>query len=364
MMTRKFYLSLIFSFLLSCPSFAGEWQYDISGSATSFFGYYDAKDNSSRAIGNIDLNLAARYVFNNEYEAGIYADFMYGIDHELEDYNQGKWGEEIYAIADSPYGRLMLGQTFNVAAQFHNGAPNIIEDSNIADFITNPNWQRKGHYARFTTLNTTYINTDGVAPKISYISPEYYNTMLGLTYVPETYNRRGLINKYASYYDKGGYILGLYNSFDVNSLTVTTSLGYAEFFDNDKEFSAGLSLSRGNWTLGGSWRKTNADSKNPISKSTTENTPEWFDGYRDAYAWDIGIGYEFGPYKASLSYFNAKSSAGDNEDKIIMFANQYQVNKYIDVYLMASHVDFEEGNASLKEDNDGYAFITGLSLKF
>ena len=47
-----------------------------------------------------------------------------------------------------------------------------------------------------------------------------------------------------------------------------------------------------------------------------------------------------------------------------MFANQYQVNKYIDVYLMASHVDFEEGNASLKEDNDGYAFITGLSLKF
>ena len=373
-MSRKFYLSFLFSALLAFPLHAGEWEYDASGSVTGLYGYTDAdsrhaqQNSHNNGTGDADLSVYAKYVFNNEYEAGIYADLMFGVDHELEDYNQGKWGEEINGIMDSPYGRIMLGQTWNVAAQFHGGAPSVgplgIENSDIVDFIANPNWKRKNHKARFATLNTTYINTDGVAPKISYISPEYYNTMLGLTYVPETYNRRGLVNKEAPYEDKGGYIVSLYNSLDLDFITINSSLGYADFIDNDQEYSASLSLSRGNWTLGGGWRRTNADSKNPVNRKVSDNTPEWFDCYRDGYAWDIGLGYEFGPYKASLSYFKSKASQSDNEDEIVMFSNQYQVNKNLDVYLSAAHVDFSGANANLEESNKGYAFVTGLSLKF
>ena len=47
-----------------------------------------------------------------------------------------------------------------------------------------------------------------------------------------------------------------------------------------------------------------------------------------------------------------------------MFSNQYQVNKNLDVYLSAAHVDFSGANANLEESNKGYAFVTGLSLKF
>lgn len=123
-MSRKFYLSFLFSALLAFPLQAGEWEYDASGSVTGLYGYADTESHH-HGTGDADLAVYAKYVFNNEYEAGIYADFMFGVNHELEDYNQGKWGEEIYGIMDSPYGRLMLGQTWNVAAQFHGGVPTV-----------------------------------------------------------------------------------------------------------------------------------------------------------------------------------------------------------------------------------------------
>lgn len=373
-MSCKFYLTIPSLLLLAFPAHASKWEYDASGSLTGLYGYtdangrYTAQNSRNKGTGDADLSTYAKYIFNNEYEAGIYADLMFGIDHELEDYNQGKWGEEVYGIMDSPYGRLMLGQTINVAAQFHNGAPSVgplgIENSDVVDFIANPNWKRKNHYAKFATLNTTYINTDGVAPKISYITPEYHNTLLGFTYVPETYNRRGLVNKEANYDDKGAYIFGLYNHLDLDFVNVSTSLGYADYVDNDQEFSAGINLSRGNWSLGGGWRRTNADSKNPINTQISEKTPEWFDGYREATAWDVGLGYEIGPYKVSLSYFRSEASKSDNKDEIIMLSNQYQVNKYLDVYLSAAHVDFKGANAKIEDNNKGYAFVSGLSLKF
>lgn len=94
-----------------------------------------------------------------------------------------------------------------------------------------------------------------MAPKISYITPEFYHTLLGFSYIPDTYNRRGLVNKDARYAKKDGYAAAAYNSLDLGFADMTSSAGYAEFHDNDKEFSLGLNLARGNWNLGGSCAK-------------------------------------------------------------------------------------------------------------
>lgn len=361
--------------IFSTSAYAGQWEYDASGSLTGLYGYsdvskeYQSQTSHNNGTGDAELSAYAKYIFDNEVEAGLYVDLMFGVDHELEDYNQGKWGEEVYGIMDSSYGRVMLGQTFNAAYQFHVGAPSVgpigVNNSDIVDFIANPNWKRKGRTAKYATLNSTAINTDGVAPKITYITPEFYNTLLGFSYVPESYNRRGLINKEADYHNKDAYIFSAYNNLDLDFVELTTSLGYAEFVDNDKEFSAGLNLSRGNWSLGGSWRKTNAEDKDiPLNRQYSKNTPDFFDGYREGQAWDVGVGYEIGPYKTALSYFRSEAKNTDNSDEIITFSNQYQVNKYVDVYLTAAHVEYDGVDASIKENNKGYAFVTGLSLHF
>ncbi len=215
---------------------AGEANYIFNGSIDSLYGYSDVserfekKDNNNHWLNNFYLNLGVENQFNSDYKLGLYVDLMAGIDKEMANYNNGDWGQEVYSVLDSPYGRIMLGETYNVAAQFHNGAPDVgalgINNSDIVDFISNPNWVRNKHDTSFETLNSTAMNTDGVAPKVSYITPEIYNTMLGITYVPDSYDRRGLINKYAKYASDDAYIAALYNELDLGFVDVATSVGY------------------------------------------------------------------------------------------------------------------------------------------
>ncbi len=362
--------------LMPCGAAAGEWSFDVSGYASGLYGYSDVserfekQDRNNDGSGRAEVNFSAAYAFNDEYGFSLNLDLMGGINQELQNYNQGRWGEEAYAIVDSPYGRLMLGQTFNVDAQFHEGAPAAgalgSSNSEIVDFIVNPNWKRNAHTAKFATLNTTYINTDGVAPKISYISPDFYNSVLGVSYVPDAYNRRGLINKFAFYEKDDAYIVSLYTAQELGFADLTATLGYGAFHDDDKEMSASLSLRRGNWTLGGGWRKTYIDGRDTRMSLNrpSDRLPEYFDGYREGRAWNIGLGYEIGPYKAALTYFESKAHNTDNQDKIIAFSNQYRLNKYIDIYLAAAHVDFEGVDGTINGSNKGYAFVTGLGLNF
>ena len=352
---------------------AGEWQLDVSGHAQGLYGYtdlpkrYQHQGNSSHGVGQGDVSFSASYQADANYSVSLNVDLMGGIDQELQDYNQGRWGEEVYAIADSPYGRVMAGQTYNVDAQFHESAPMVgalSSNADVVDFIVNPNWNRNGKTTKFATLNTTYINTDGVAPKISYISPALYDTMVGFTYVPDAYNRRGLINKFADYGHDDGYIVSLYTAQDLGEWAqMNASFSYARFHDDDNEFSASLQLKRGGWTLGGGWRKTYIDGADQQSEPVSAKLPEFFDGYREGQAWNVGLGYEIGPYQGAVTYFESKAAHQDNRDKIIAFSNQYQINRNAEVYLAAAHVDFDGGSGP-NDNNQGYAFVTGVGLNF
>ena len=369
---KKIYVIALLG-LLPFSAKAGEWEFEVSGQAKGLYGYTDVaerfekKDQNNHGVGIGEINTSAVYTSEDkEYGLGLYLDLMGGIDRELQNYNQGRWGQEAYAIADSPYGRILLGQTFNVAAQFHDGAPSVgalSNNSDVVDFISNPNWQRDSKETRFATLNSTYINTDGVAPKISYVSPEVYGTAIGFTYVPDAYNRRGLINKHASYSRKDGYIGALYTTQELGGLNEDASLAAARYHDNDTEFSASLKFGYGNWSLGGGWRKTYIDGQDK-QDSQDSRLPYLFDNYREGEAWDIGLGYEIGPFEAALSYFESKASRTENKDKIWILSNQYQLNKYIDVYLAAAHVDFEGDSSALADNNQGWAFVSGLGINF
>ena len=78
---------------------------------------------------------------------------------EVENYNQGIWGEEVYALMETPYGEMSIGQDMNVAYNFAVGAPNVgsnkINNTDLVNFITNPNWYKKGHKVAYKTLNST-----------------------------------------------------------------------------------------------------------------------------------------------------------------------------------------------------------------
>jgi len=373
-MIKKVFLVSALTISISLSATASEIKYPISGEWTSLYGYlfpndaYKHNDKRQFFVNTFALNTGMEKEFNNGNFLGVYADLMVGVDKRQRNYSNGLWGHEIYSIFDNPYGRFMLGETYNTASQFHISAPKVgkinTNDSELVNFIANPNWVKDKHATAFKTLNSTSINTDGTAPKISYITPEYHNLTLGISYVPETYSRTGLVNRDASYAEKDGYIAAAYYTADLGFAEMESSAGYAIFNQDDKEASLGLSLYRSGWTLGGSWRKTYVDGGDfPITQiSVNPKLPDYFDNYREAEAWDLGLGYEFGPFKTAVSYFTSKAENTKNRDKIWLWSNEFRYSKNLTFYLVGAKADFIGQTKDLS--NQGYSAITGFSLSF
>ena len=372
-MKKIFSLTLTAAILMGTNAFAGEWNFEAFGKAKALYGYshFNSNYDDNRSHNNLPARFSAsaigQYIINEDYNVGLYVDLNYGIDQQLKDYNHGSWGEEVYGIFESPYGKLILGQSYNAAYQLSVSAPSInvlnVNQSDIVNFIANPNWRRNRLATGYRTLNSTDINTDGTALKATYISPEFNEgTMFGFSYIPDSYSRDGLINRYAEYKNQEGYVGAISHTLDISGFTLSGSLGAAYFADNDKEASVGLNIYRKGWTIGGGARKTwvnhhDARMNQPIRKSI-----EYFDGYRNSWAYNAGVSYEFGPFKTALTYFYSKAEGKKYQDEIIQFSNSYQFNKYLSFYASLAHAEFNGQLAD--EDNRGYAAILGAGVKF
>ncbi len=338
---------------------AGEWSYELEFDAQALYGWSNIKKHN-HGIGKTNLSSAVIYDFDGN-NLSLNFNLNGGIDREMHSYNQGRWGEEVYGVFDSRAGQIMLGQVYNVAYLFHNSAPNtgaVKNNFDVVDFIANPNWKRNSKETYFATLPSTEINTDGVAAKFNYISPEFFGTAIGFSYTPDAYNRRGLINKHAKYAHKNGFAGAVYNDFDWGMFKTQASFGYAQYHENDKEFSYSLRINKGNWILGGGFHKTYVDGENNAHPDHFMRIG--FDDYREGSAWNVGIGHEFGPISSALTYFESESSISDNENKIVVFSTQLQLNKNVNVFVASSYVDFN-GNDDKKS---GYAFVAGAGVYF
>ena len=368
------YLSLwgILSLIWTCPVNA-QWEYSVEGEGKVLYGYSDIATRYEKFSKNHHvttdgwISFSAKNEFSDDYTLAFFADFMGGTDKYLKDYNQGSWGEEIYAKWQTPYGQFSAGQMNNVAYLQGVSAPDFgplgVNNSDTVDFINNPNWKKRKKITSFKTLNSTYINTDGDAAKLSYLTPEFYNTTFGVSYVPYTYNRAGLVNKHADYHNEGGIIVSAYNHLELDFIEIRSSLGYADFFENDKEYSAGLSLYRKGFTIGGSYRRTNENGKK-FAHANNYELPEFFDAYRNAEAYNVGLGYEIGPFKAAITYFAGKAKKTDFKDEIVQFSGAYQIEKHIKLYAAVAHGKFSGTKNDLQQNNQGYAFILGTGINF
>ena len=373
---NKYWLSMLLCGVAATAN-AGEFFYDYGANVTGFYGYSDYADSYRRKYEHhhtpttAEVTTSAGYRFENADEFTFGAEAQIAGGKEIEDYNHGEWGENLYATYNSEkYGELTVGQVYNAAYQMAVGAPSVgffrVNNSPITDFIADPNWQRHSRTASYRTLNSTFLNTDADAPKISYTTPMFYNTKMALSYAPDSYSEAGLINKHSRYDNRSSYSVGLYNNSDLDYVEVESSLGYAYNRKNNQEVSAGLSIYRKGWTLGGSYRKSWTDSHDYSvndRKADSAYMPEYFDGYRDGQAFNVGLSYEIGPFKTGLTYFASYADRTDNKDKIITWANRFAVNKYAAVYLAGAYAEYN-GNGHLEDNNRGYAGIIGLELSY
>jgi hypothetical protein len=370
----KRYILAAHLILISTLAHANEFIYDYSVNANSFYGYsnyrnrYRKYHKHNHTPASVDVSSFAGYRFSNDDEFVIGVEGQVAGGREVEDYNHGEWGENIYGSYKSGYGEFSVGQIYNAAYQLAVGAPSVgafkVNNSPIVDFIANPNWQRHSKVTSYRTLNSTYLNTDADSFKLSYTTPEFYNTQLAFSYAPESYSRAGLINKHSRYDNRSSYSAGLYNSFELSGFEIESSLGYAYNRKNNQEASAGLSIYRKGWTLGGSYRRSFTDSHDyALNDRRGDDMPYYFDGFRRSQAFNVGLSYEIGPFKTGLSYFASYADKTDNRDKIVTFANRFAFNKYVSAYLTMAYAEYK-GGLTVKDNNQGYATIGGVELNF
>ena len=357
-------LPIILSFIYFNVSHANSWEYNYSITANSFYGYTDyntqKRYNHNKVIASAEIYTDVRYSFSDDTYVLLGLDAQISGAKEIEDYNHGEWGENIYLSFNSTFGEFSLGQLYNAAYQMAVGAPNVgyfrVNNSPVADFIINHNWQQNSKNTSFKTLNSTFLNTDGEAFKFIYTSPEYKGTKLSVSYTPDNYSQSGLINKHTKYDNKSSYAVGLYNLTNIANYEIETSLGYAYNHKNNQEISAGFNVYYKGWTLGSSYRQTFTSSND---YAFNENIPYLSDAYRKGQAFNVGIKYEFGPLETGISYFSSHSDISNNRDNVLTWSNKFAFHKYVSLYFVSAYAKYRD---EYRNNDEGYAFISGLEI--
>lgn len=369
----KKYISLILlGNLIPATTLANHWDFQAHGLAGAYYGITRTKETNkypNRWILRSDALLKADYIFNNNHKSGIHASTT--IMFREDDTNR-RWGEYRfypYFADTSQYGTVYLGYSYNAAYLLHKGARDItffkIDDSNMTYFLNNPNWNNGFKTTKFATPKSTTIMNDGRAPKVTYLSPHFYDTQIGFSYTPHNANRRGMTSRYADYEtNEDGYTAGLQKKWQIESHRIFVSAGYGIFNKTDKETSVGLTWEYQNFNIAAGYKKAYIDgSRNRIATpAAISPLPVWFDNYRESEAWNISTGYKNQTFATNLAFMQTQASNTRHQDNLLIWSNIIPVNDNFNLYIVGSRLNTHGDTPS--DDNDGYGLIFGIGLKF
>ena len=278
--------------------------------------------------------------------------------------------DESYVWVSGGFGKVIIGTENNGTYLLHVTAPDAAGNWNEGGVMTGG--LAIARPANVTTLpggNTTAINTDGDADKLTYVAPSFYGLTLGASYVPNAnednqnvYGSAGsTVNAASEIYGVGA----LYNN-TFGGVGVKVSAGWVTYdisasTDRSQEVAFGTQLSYAGFTLGGSYRNV---SQNANSSSATSTAT--------GYGWDVGLQYATGPYAVSLAYFNSKvagsSTVGEDEVTAYQLSGKYNLGAGVDLLASVGHIEFDDESAKASNSdsnhNEGWTVMTGLSLQF
>lgn len=195
------------------------------------------------------------------------------------------------------------------------------------------------------------------ATKISYYSPKFNGFQLGLSYIPDSGNggtASGFTTKKNSGQAENVVTAGLNYTHQFNqvglSAAVTGEMGDSEVSTREDlaAWDIGLNLTYAGWTLGGSW----ADWGDSLLTKTTAD--------KDQNYWDIGLGYETGPFGVSVAYLSSEVSGNDFTN--VAVSADYKLAQGLVPYAEVNFVDFDKAGPG--GDNDGTVFLLGAELNF
>jgi len=346
--------------------------------------------NKFDVIGDGEIYFKGESVLDNGVKVGTVMQLEAGTgDEENVNNDNSTIFDDVYVYGDTAYGRVIAGSTGNVDKMLHVSAIDVgpldIQASDIGNLIVNRTATTAKVLATntVTSLDTTYINLDQDANKISYISPTYYGFTAGVTYVPSTSNLQGSDNSVAKGSLDRGYIATLAYSTVYENVGINATAGYGYFTNVDyftapttanistdqDHYSLGLQLTYQGFTIGSGYKKVeddlNAD-PSAVGIAGVGDTPE-----ADGSVWNLGVAYEEGPYGVSVAYMESNvesSTAGvannvNDEVKTWLVSGKYNLGAGVDTFATIGHRKYDSETVG-DEANKGWVAVAGIGLTF
>ena len=324
--------------------------------------------------------------------------------------------EQTMAFVETEYGRFEVGNYTGAAYAMKVNAANFASATGGIDGDSQYWWNRNAYsingtqrYTRDTFLQTPNLPTNELglfgikaknAAKVNVYTPEFAGMRFGISYVPDldsygTVNKVGDILKkssnahsYKNLVEAGLSYAGSFDNVGVKAAVIgqyakpkstffTTTVDTASTYSKQRNlqaFEAGANLTYSGFKIGGSYG--NWGKSNQLKAISLDSTSWTTQKGEDTTYWTAGLGYVYGPFSASLTYFESKLGQGyaKTEDKIK--ANKLR-NAVLGVdYKMApgflpyAEISSFKMTDNAKDDgkkvpgNKGTIFLTGVKLNF
>ena len=355
----------------------------VGGYLNAFMGYTDLSGKDIGApVNKFAVGTDGQLVFSAETKLDNGMKFGAVAEINISNLQQNGWLGDVFAYAETKYGKMEMGATDNAAVKMHHG---VMDASHVwgTDKSKLVNWLGFADYMRVNFaeitedlgipgfenaffIDSTAINIDGNAQKVSYFSPKFYGFQLGATYTPGA--------DYATLFEGGN---GAMNSTvvaanrDFNRVYVVSAaydgkmgpvtLGADIAYGNTKsvglkhinEYAAGLDIGFSGFSVGAGYKIRDFGAKD----------------VKNSQAFDVGVGYENGPYAISASWFMSKAGkiAGIKAPKLDIYqvSGSYKLGAGVNAFATFGYVDLN--NKDFKEvvaDQDAWTVVTGLALTF
>ena len=364
-MNKKMLLATAVSVLVAGSAYAADPKVVIGGNITATAG-----------LVNEDLDTGKRgHAFQNDAEIHVTVSgksdsgLGYGAVIELEaDVSadadgQGVNSDKTYVYLNGDWGQLELGSNTDAGRRMKVDASSLAyAGGGIANrfrqFITVPTG---AGFISHPELPTGHSEATALSPgsledatKLSYISPRFSGLQVGVSYTPDqgevgqTATRSETTGDYENVINAGINYMADYDGIGVNA-GISGEFGDAELATTEdlSAWNAGLNLSMGDFTLGGSYGDWGESQL--AAGSTT-----------DSDYWTLGAGYDYGMGGVSVTYID--SSYTTNDFTNLSFSAEYHLAPGLTPFAELSIYDFDA--AGTVSDNDGNILLVGTALNF
>jgi outer membrane protein OmpU len=371
----------------------GDFNLKLSGSATLVGEAIDqtSMNGLDSIAGAVDTSLVgAAWIDSDALEFGgvVALDLDYASNFEdfLNDQGSSAILNEAWLYADSPWGRLQVGQMDGVARVMGIRPPSVsgsVRLDNPEVFLLAfpcrenpfPNCDRDNPQFPGSIFSPngmqlrSDVHSSDVWLKVAYYTPRFSGFQFGVSYTPDGSRNLGEFfgggdetrNKQSNVWDFGLNYLGTIGDVDVG-VSASYVMGKSErndipwLFDDLRDWGAGINLGYREWTFGASYRRTNVAGGGPVLHgSFVSNVLD----DEETEVWSAGIKYETGPWAFGANYIKQTEelafTSSEQEGQGVEAAVGYTVTSWLRLTGGYQHFEFD-GPTGACGDGGGFGF--------